>query len=133
MYYVRELLAHWPPTAEQLVFFIHLYALHVTDLSLQTCESGAVPWLGASTDEVEALRRQLPRWVASIIEPSSLSALPLNMGDSKGATLIRREYARTYLEKLTLDPYAMVQVTRKSLLDGEPNNYLATSLDIYRS
>jgi hypothetical protein len=48
------------------------------------------------------------------MEPSSLSGLPFDVGNSTGAAMFRREYFDTFLkEKLELDPYAVIEAQSK--------------------
>jgi hypothetical protein len=73
-----------------------------------------VPWLAADTSEVEMLRSQLPTWLVSRMEPSSLSGLPSTTGNSNGMAMFRREYFDTFLEEtLGLDPNTVVEAQRK--------------------
>lgn len=45
-----------------------------------------------------------------LMDPSSLSGLPLNLGETLGSMALRSEYVRVYLEsKLGLDPNVTVE------------------------
>lgn len=57
---------------------------------------------------------ELAVWVASRMDPSSLSAFPTEMGDSVGFQVLRQEFSRQFIRRtMQLDPHATVQVQRK--------------------
>lgn len=69
-----------------------------------------VPWLAATTDEVEHQRGQLLSWLVERMNPSSLNGIPQDIPDTPGAWALRQKYMMHYLEhRLELDPDVVVE------------------------